>query len=131
MGPFHKRVLVWCDDPVTGSMVLELRGEVKPVVTFEPGAYVSLWGTPGSVRKEELTLINHYDKPLHITGVRSDLTNRIHWQIREIRAGFEFKLTIEDRVQTPGDYTGHLFLETDNPLKRELIVIVRGDVTAP
>ncbi|MBW1819680.1 MAG: hypothetical protein JRJ60_21280, partial [Deltaproteobacteria bacterium] len=114
-GPFEKTVSVRCDDPVRGNVRLRLEGEVKLLAAFEPGGYVSLQGPLGKVPKEGLLLVNYHEKPLRITRIRSDLEDRIQWQIQERKAGREFILMIQDRSQAPGEYTGRLILETDNP----------------
>jgi hypothetical protein len=128
LGPFEKTVLVMSDDPERAGLLLRLQGDVKALTAFDPGGYVALEGSPGKVPPEKLRLLNYDKKPLRITRSRSDLKDRIRWRIREIRAGYEFELVIEDRSTAPGEYTGRLILETDNPLKPELVVIVRGDV---
>ena len=128
MGPFKKTVSVMCDDPVRGIVLLRLEGEVKPLTAFDPGGYVALVGPLGEVPQQRLLLVNYQERPLKITRIRSDLQARIRWRIREISPGYEFELFIEDRSKTPGEYAGSLILETDNLLKPELVVIVRGDV---
>jgi hypothetical protein len=131
-GEFEKKAVVWSNDLARRSVALYLRGEVKPYISFEPGGYLSLWGVKGRVPKESLEIINNHDKPLKITGIEDDLPGHIRWEIKEIKPGYLYVLTVEDISRSEGDYTGHLIIKTDNPNRPVLVVIINGQIeTAP
>jgi hypothetical protein len=131
-GEFEKKAVVWSNDLARRSVALYLRGEVKPYISLEPGGYLSLWGVKGQVPKETLEIINNHDKPLKITGIEDDLPGHIRWEIKEIKPGYLYILTVEDISRSEGDYTGHLIIKTDNPNKPALVVIINGKIeTAP
>ncbi len=129
-GEFEKKAVVWSDDPERVSIVLYLKGEVKSHISIEPGGYLSLWGVKGRVPGEHIDIINNHEEPLRITGIDNDLPDHIRWNLKEIRAGHVYRLEVEDISETAGDYTGHLYIRTDNPLKPELTIIVTGDIKA-
>jgi hypothetical protein len=66
---------------------------------------------------------------MKITGVDSDLKDRIIWHIVETTPGYVYRLEVEDISKAPGDYTGHLTLRTDNPQKPQLAVIINGNIS--
>jgi len=127
-GDFEKKAIVWSNDLKRRSMALYLIGEVKPHISLEPGGYLSLWGVKGKVPREHLEIINNRKRPLKITGIDNDLPGHIRWHLKEIKAGFVYRLEVEDISKTAGDYTGHLIVQTDNPQKPELIIIVNGQI---
>ena len=110
-------------------MAIYLTGEVKPHISLEPGGYLSLRGTEGRVPKEHLDIINNHKSPMKITGVDSDLGDHIVWHIGITKPGYVYRLEVEDISQKPGEYTGHLYVRTDNPLKPELVIIINGHVS--
>jgi len=131
-GEFEKKAVVWSNDLARRSVALYLRGEVKPYISLEPGGYLSLWGVKGQVPKESLEIINNHDQPLKIMGIEDDLPGHIGWEIKEIKPGYLYILTVEDISSSEGDYTGHLIIKTDNPNKPALVVIINGQIeTAP
>ena len=129
-GGFEKKAVVWSNDMSKRSIVLYLRGEVKPHISLEPGGYLSLWGIMGQVPAEHLEIINNHERPLNITGIESDLPNHIRWHLKELEAGYIYKLEVEDISKSAGDYTGHLFVGTDNPQKPQLVIIINGRINA-
>jgi hypothetical protein len=131
-GEFEKKAVVWSNDLDRRSVALYLRGEVKAHISLEPGGYLSLWGVKGQVPKESLEIINNQEKPLKITGIEDDLPGHIRWEIKEIKPGYFYRLTVEDISRSAGEYTGHLIIKTDNPYKPALVVIINGLIeTAP
>lgn len=66
---------------------------------------------------------------MKIIGVDSDLKEHIIWQLEEIKPGYVYRLVVEDVSGKVGDYTGHLYVRTDNSLKPELVIIINGHVS--
>ena len=129
-GDFRKKAIIWSNDLKRMSVALYLEGKVIPHISLDPGGYLSLWGVKGKVPREHLDMINNHEKPLTITGIDNDLPDHIRWNLKEIRAGYMYRLEVEDISETAGNYTGHLYIRTDNPLKPELTIIVTGDIEA-
>jgi hypothetical protein len=130
IGEFHKKAIVWSNDPIRRSIALYLKGEVRPHISVEPGGYVSLWGTPGQVPPGHLDIINNHKKPIKIIRIDTDRPDRIKWRLRETKPGFVYRLEVEDIPKTAATYTGHLKVRTNNPKKPELTIIVNGDIRA-
>jgi hypothetical protein len=127
-GEFSKKGIIWSNDPEQLSVALYLEGEVRPRISLEPGGYVSLAGALGSVPPQHLDIINRQGEPVEILGGRTDLEGRIRWEVKVVKPGRAFRLTVEDKSSTPGDYSGHLYIQTTDPKKQELVVIVNGHI---
>ena len=128
-GKFEKKAIVWSNDPDRMSVALYLKGEVKPHISLEPGAYISLVGVKGETPPGHVEIINNHESPVKITGVDNDLPDRVRWRLEEITPGSLYRLEVEDISKKGGDYTAHLTIRTDNPEKPELTLIVRGEIT--
>ncbi len=128
-GEFEKKAIVWSNDLERRSIALYLTGEVKPHISLEPGGYLSLWGVKGQVPRENLDIINNHDKPLKINYIESDLKDHVRWTLKEVKPGYVYRLEVVDISKTTCDYTGHLYVRTDNPLKPELVIIINGHVS--
>jgi hypothetical protein len=127
-GKFEKKAVVWSNDGERRSVALYLKGEVKPHISVEPGAYLSLWGTRDHRPKNRLEIINNHEKPLKITGIETSLKDRIRWHLKEIKPGYIYALEVEDVSRQSGQYTGRLFVRTDNPKNPVLTIIISGDI---
>ena len=123
-GKFEKKVIIWTNDLERRSVALYLTGEVKPHIALEPGSYLSLWGDKDQVVKDHLEIINNHEKAIKILSIDTDLTDQIRWHLKEITPGFHYRLEVEDISKAGKEYTGHLFIKTDNPQKPELSIIV-------
>ena len=111
------------------SVALYLEGEVMPHISLKPGGYLSLWGVKGRVPSEHVEIINNHDKPLKVNSIESDLKDHVRWTLKEVKPGYVYRLEVVDISKTTGDYTGHLYVRTDNPLKSELVIIINGHVS--
>ena len=129
LGEFQKKAILWSNDPERLSVALYLEGRVQPRISMEPGGYVSLVGILGSVSPEHLDIINNQKEPMKILGLSTDLEGRIRWEVKVVEPGYAFRLTVEDTSGASGDYSGHLYIQTDNPKKPELVVIVNGRIS--
>ena len=123
---FEKKAIIWSNDPQHKSVALYLKGKVKPHILIIPGGYLSLQGVRGQVPAEKLDIINNHKQPFKITAVIHDLPDLIHWRIKENVPGFSYTLEVEDISKKAREYTGHLILQTDQPQKPELLIIVKG-----
>ena len=123
---FQKKVIAWSNDPQRERIALYLKGEVKPHISLVPGGYLSLQGVPGRVPGEKLEIINNHKQPLKITGVVNELPDHIKWRLNEIKPGYSYMLTVEDISQKTGNFSGHLIVQTDQPQKPEIVIIVNG-----
>ncbi len=128
-GDFQKKAIIWSNDLQRMSVALFLEGKVIPHISIDPGGYLSLQGVKGRMPGEHLDLINNHKNPMKIIGIDSDLNDNIEWHIEEIKPGYIYRLEVEDISQKVGDYTGHLYVRTDNPLKPELVIIINGHVS--
>ena len=123
-GEFEKRAVVWSNDPERRSIALYLIGKIKPHISIEPGGYISFWGVKDQVPREHLDIINNHNSPLKILSIDTDLKGRIRWDLKEIKSGYIYRLEVEDISKTSEEYTGHLFVRTDNPKKPALSIII-------
>ena len=123
---FHKKAVVWSNDPQRKKVALYLKGEVKPHILLIPGGYLSLQGVKGRVPAEKLDIINNHKQPFKISSVIHDLPDHIHWRLKENISGFSYTLEVEDISTKAGEFSGHLVVQTDLAQKPELVIIVNG-----
>ena len=123
---FHKKATVWSNDPQRKSVALYLKGEVEPHISLVPGGYLSLQGVQGRVPPEKLDIINNHKLPIKIVGFVSDLPDNIIWRLEENKPGFSYTRVVQDISKQAGEFTGHLIVQTDQPQKPELVIIVSG-----
>jgi hypothetical protein len=128
-GEFEKKAIVWSNDQERRSIALYLTGEVKPHISLEPGGYLSLWGVKGRIPSVHIEITNNHDKPLKINSMESDLKDHVRWTLKEVKSGYIYRLEVVDISKTTGNYTGHVYVRTDNPLKPELVIIINGHVS--
>lgn len=74
--------------------------------------------------KDHLDIINNHESALKIISIDTDLSGLIKWHLKEITPGFHYRLEIEDISNTSEEYTGHLFIRTNNHQKPELSIII-------
>ena len=129
IGEFQKRAVVWSNDAERRSLALYLNGVVTPFISLEPGGYVGLWGVKDQVPVESIEIINNYDQPIKITGVENELPQNVRWSLEEIKAGFNYRLEVEDISAKAGEYTGHLIVRTDHPQKPHFAIVVNGYIS--
>ena len=129
IGEFQKRTVVWSNDADRRSVALYLNGVVKPFISLEPGGYVGLWGVKGQVAAESIEITNNHVSPIKITAIENELVENVQWRLEEVKAGFSYRLVVEDISENAGEYTGHLFVRTDFPPKPEFVIIVNGHIT--
>ncbi len=129
VGEFQKRAVVWSNDSGRRSIALYLKGVVTPLISLEPGGYVSLWGVKGEVPGESIEIINNLSTPLKITGIENELPLSIKWNLEEVKPGYSYRLKLEDISTEAGEYVGHLFVRTDHPQKPEFVIVVNGYIT--
>lgn len=129
IGEFQKRTVVWSNDADRRSVALYLNGVVKPFISLEPGGYVGLWGVKGQVPAESIEITNNHVSPIKITAIENELVENVQWRLEEVKAGFSYRLVVEDISENAGEYTGHLFVRTDFPQKPEFVIIVNGHIT--
>ncbi len=127
-GDFQKRAIVWSNDLERRSIALYLMGAVKPHIILEPGNYLSLQGLRGQVPSGHIKIVNNHPRPLKITGIETDLPDNVKWRLRETAPGQNYSLEVEDISKKAGDYTGHLFVRTDNPKKPDLVIVINGQI---
>ena len=128
-GDFRKKAIIWSNDAQRMSVAVYVEGKVIPHVSLEPGGYLSLSGVKGRVPKEYIDMTNNHENPMKIIGLESELKDRIEWRLEEKKPGYIYRLEVADISKKPGDYTGHLYVRTDNPLKPELVIIINGHVS--
>ena len=109
-------------------MALYLSGEVKPHILLDPGGYLSLYGVAGRTPAERLEIKNNHETPMKITGIDSDIPDRIQWSLQVVSPGHHYTLKVGDASKTAGSYTGHLTIRTDLPEKPEIVVVINGEI---
>ena len=132
-GAFRKKAIIWSNDQERMSVALYLSGEVKPLISLEPGGYVSLRGIQGRVPSQSLAIVNHQPRPVKILRIEAskEISGRIQWLLKVTKAGYVYQLEIQDVSKRPGPYNGRLTLHTDNAEKPKLLIMVTGEIREP
>lgn len=103
------------NDPAQPKVTLTLSGVVDPVIEIAPMPLAYIRAYADEPATEVLRVINHDQRPLAITGVELRGTH-FSAQVREVRPGREFELTIGVPAGTElGKHEEALVLKTDHP----------------
>lgn len=102
------------NDSARPDVALTIKGSVVPRVSIEPMPAVYLSTFVNAPAERTLTIRNHDERPLVITGVKPG--PHVAASLATVKAGREFTLTVRDAPDTPvGRYEASVTLLTDDP----------------
>jgi hypothetical protein len=107
------------DKPVAS---LHLKGTVVFPIEVTPRRQAYFFTVKGEPAAQVLSLVNHSERPVRVTGVKSD--NR-HFEVRSetVQSGRRYKLTVTlDSATPPGKHDGRVTVATDSPQFPEIII---------
>ncbi len=110
-GAFKKYALVYTNDPVMKRFKLTLKGEVIPLVRFEPDSAVNFFGVAGTPFEKTLTVCPGQDRPLFIKKVSTDIPKMVGYELGRADNGC-YTLRIINKLKEPGSYHGRLDIHT-------------------
>jgi hypothetical protein len=104
-------VKVVTNDPNWHEAVLDLRANVKPVITIT-GAPVFLGGKKKTPTTGEAEISTGLDQPLILTPEQFTLSGKVTYSISEIEKGRRYKVIFQDVSGKRENYRGFLNLKT-------------------
>jgi hypothetical protein len=131
-GKIRKRATIFSNDPQTKNVELVVSGEVKPYIFVEPRSFMYLLSTKEKSARESIRIRANEGEKFKILGAENSLSDKISYEVKEIKAGSEYEVIVENKLREVDRYTGNLNIKTDHP-KRPVIPIrvsgeFRGDV---
>ncbi len=125
---FHGRrvfkTAIYSNDPDRPSVMLWIRAKIDPLVTLTPNR-IFLTGGAGSNPLNAVVIIETRGKmPLKVNLEPHDLEARITATLAPVIKGRKYRLTVENRMKTPGAYRGRVMLQTNYPGRERIVVPV-------
>jgi hypothetical protein len=121
-------IRVLTNDPKWPVAVLDLRANIKPILTLS-GKAVQFTGRNDVSVTKEIEIGAGVDRTLIITPERFTLPGKAIWSMDEIQKGKKFRLTFKSIPGTSENYRGFLTLKTNFPEKPELTIWIIGRFT--
>jgi hypothetical protein len=126
-GSVHKSAKVYHNDPNKEVLVLKITANVK-VPIYLSSRYVSLYGKEGQSVTRVVDIKAELDKPLKLSPVEFNLSDKLSYTIEEIEKGKKFRIRFKSIPGPPQTYTGFLKIKTNYPEKPEITVRIRGRI---
>lgn len=124
-GPERWVAKVFSNDPKWKEAVLDLRANVKPVITIT-GAPVFLGGKKKAPTTGEAEIRAELDKPLILTPERFTLSGRVTYSLSEIEKGKRYRVTFQNVTRKRENYRGSLKLKTNFSEKPDVTIWIIG-----
>ena len=118
-------VKVFSDDPKWKEAVLDLRANVKPVITIT-GAPVFLGGKKKAPTTGEAEISTGLDQPLILTPEEFTLSGKVTYSLSETEKGKRYRVTFQNVPGKAENYRGFLKLKTNFAEKSHITIWVIG-----
>ncbi|MCZ6765932.1 MAG: hypothetical protein O7D32_03285 [bacterium] len=125
-GTFTKTATVFSNDPSRKAMKISVHAQVIQYVDVVPSSKVYLRGTYDQSVSKILTIrSNETDREFEITGIRSNIDDKITYKLGERSAEGEYELTIWKNPKLPTMNTwGSVYLDTNSENDPEKVIEV-------
>jgi hypothetical protein len=121
-GPIDGLANVYTEDLNRPVASLHLKGTVVLALEVTPKAQAYFFTVKGEPATQVLSLINHSERPVRLTSVRSN-NPRFAVRSEPVQAGRRYKLTVTLDPTTPaGKHEGNLTVATDSPQFPEIVI---------
>jgi hypothetical protein len=124
-GPERWVVKVFSNDPRWRVAVLDLRANVKTVITLA-GSPVFFTGKKNAPITEEVEISTATDKPLILTPERFTLSDKVTYSLSEIEKEKRYKVTFQHVAAKRENYRGFLKLKTNFAEKPDVTIWIIG-----
>lgn len=124
-GPERWGVKVFTNDPKWKEAVLDLRANIKPVITLT-GSMVLFSGKKNTTMTREVEIGTGLDKPLILTPERFTLSGKVTYSIAEIEKGRRYRVTFQNVPGPAVNYRGFLSLKTNLAEKPDVTLWIIG-----
>jgi hypothetical protein len=124
-GPERWVVKIFSNDPKWKEAVLDLRANVKPVITIT-GSPVFFSGKENASVTGEVEISTELDRPLTLTPEQFTLSGKVIYSLLEIEKGKRYQVTFHNVAGEGENYRGYLKLKTNFPEKPDVTVWIIG-----
>lgn len=124
-GPERWVAKVFSNDPKWKEAVLDLRANVKPVITMT-GAPVFLGGREKPPKTGEVEISTDLDRPLTLTPEQFTLSGKVIYSLSEIEKGKRYQVIFQNAASKGENYRGYLKLKTNFPEKPDVTIWIIG-----
>ena len=124
-GPERWVVKVFSNDPKWREAVLDLRANVKPVITLA-GSPVFFTGKKNTPITGEVEISTELDKPLILTPERFTLSGKVTYSLSEIEKEKRYRVTFQNVAGKRENYRGFLKLKTNFAEKPDVTIWIIG-----
>jgi hypothetical protein len=131
MRQFKKETRVRFNDPEKPLVVFTMKGTAQPFIEIQPSHIVRFRGSPGDRLEARVRFISHLQGPWQITGVRTNIPDKIEVNLQAEQPDRIYVLTVKNRRQEAGAYGGLVELATTSAQRPRLIVRVFGELYLP
>jgi hypothetical protein len=121
-------IKVLTNDPKWKEAVLDLRANIKPIVTLSGNA-VQFTGKNNVSVTKDIEIGAGIDRTLIITPQLFTLPGKVTWSLQEIQKGKKFRIRLKSLPGGSEDYRGFLTLKTNFPEKPEITIWIIGRFT--
>ena len=112
------------NDPQKPAATITLGCSIKQYIAVTPTNHVIVAGYKGDKIKKEVTITSLGGPPLKITGITSDIDDKIKYKLKTIKKGEKYSLEIKNRSSQGGGVRGKIELKTNNEKKPRVVVRV-------
>jgi hypothetical protein len=122
-GTVTKSATVVSNDPQNSRSVLVVKATVKNLIDLRP-AGVSFRGMADQQTEKAIDIIGASEL-FYITGVESNLEEKVAYRLETVEEGKQYRLMVSNRLQQ-GSYSGIIKLHTDLAQKRDVSIRITG-----
>jgi Protein of unknown function (DUF1573) len=124
-GPERWAVKVFSNDPIWKEAVLDIRANIRPVITLT-GSPVFFTGKKNDPTTGEVEISTELDKPLIVTPERFTLSGKVTYSVSEIEKGKRYRVTFQKIAGKRENYRGFLKLKTNFEEKPDITLWIIG-----
>jgi hypothetical protein len=124
-GPERWVVKVFSNDPTWKEAVLDLRADVKHVITLT-GSAVLFTGKSRTTMTREIEISTGLGRPLILTPVQFTLSGKVTYSLSEIETEKRYRVTFQNVTGKAENYRGFLKLKTNFAEKPEVLIWIVG-----
>ena len=124
-GGIVKSVAVETDDPDTPEMELYLYAKIVPLIDISPKR-VYFVGNKNVILEKEVKIVSNMDKPLKISPVYFDLSDKVRYEIKEVKKGKIYKIRFIKMPSNDRKIEGKLKLRTNYKEMAYINIIIKG-----
>ena len=125
-GKLNQSATIFSNDPQKPTTKISISGLIKQFISVEPNTRVLLQGYYGDKIVKKVTITSPEERPLKITGITTDIEDKIKYMLKTIEKEKEYSLEIKTRSGIKESFRGKVVLKTNTKEKPEIELFVTG-----